>query len=83
MENKETALDWLINEISYQDDSETYCKFIERTDLSVYFALAKQMEKDQTLDFASKVLNKAECSWTGVVHINESLEDIYNETYGE
>jgi hypothetical protein len=27
--------------------------------------------------------NEAECSWTGVVHINKSLEDIYDEIYGE
>jgi hypothetical protein len=49
MENKQTALDWLINEISYKDDGETYCSFVEHTDLSVYFALAKEMEKEQII----------------------------------
>lgn len=79
MENKQTALDWLINEISYKDDGETYCSFIERTDLSVYFALAKQMEKEQ-------IEEAYEAGCTGEVfelNCNESSESYYQKTYGK
>jgi len=75
MENKHTAVDWLMNQIRWEVSNSNILEKLEKK--------AKQMEKDQKIDFASKVLNKAECSWTGIVHINESLEDIYNETYGE
>jgi hypothetical protein len=73
MENKQTAVEWFAERI--QSD------FI--FNFENVLNQAKQMEKDQKLDFASKVLNKAECSWTGIVHINESLEDIYNEIHGK
>lgn len=84
MENKLTAVDflkdkfimiqWLLvrDEISRAKADEFLNEWSEQ---------AKKMEKEQTLDFASKVLNTAECSWSGIVHINEPLEDIYNETY--
>ena len=75
MENKQTALDWLINEISYEDDGEIYCKFIERTDLSVYFALAKAMEKEQLLDF----FMIGQDIGTSI----QDAEETYNETYGK
>jgi hypothetical protein len=42
---------------------------------------AKQMDKEQMIKFAQIVLNKAECSHTGMVYIEEDIEDIYNETY--
>jgi hypothetical protein len=42
---------------------------------------AKQMEKEQTIDFAGKVLNKAECSFTGIVRLEESIEDIFVEIF--
>lgn len=78
MEKKQTAVEWLFEKITQNEEirwrGTRYLKL---------FLQAKQMEKEQTLDFASKVLNKAECSWTGIVHINESLEDIYNEIHGK
>ena len=77
MENKQTALDWLINEISYEDDGEIYCKFIERTDLSVYFALAKEMEKEQIKDaHLIGLITSMEMEAT------KQAEQYYQETYG-
>jgi hypothetical protein len=81
MENKQTAVEWLVKMLH----SPVCVGFIQGRKQIPHHIIeqAKQMEKEQKLDFASKVLNKAECSWTGIVHINESLEDIYNETYGK
>lgn len=78
MENNQRALDWLEDNLIGNPHSEEDFKHN-----IMIWGQAKKMEKEQKLDFASKVLNKAECSWTGIVHINESLEDIYNETYGK
>ena len=40
-----------------------------------------KVEKEQMIKFAQIVLNKAECSHTGMVYIEEDMEYIYNETY--
>jgi hypothetical protein len=69
----QTAIEWLEDKINNYDFNQGMAQ------MRKYILQAKQMEKQQTLDFASKVLTRAECSWTGIVHINESLEDIYNE----
>jgi hypothetical protein len=81
MKDKQTAVEWLVEQLARKHNEFQALTFYY--DHKDEIEQAKQMEKEQKLDFASKVLNKAECSWTGIVHINESLEDIYNETYGK
>jgi choline kinase len=73
MENKLTAIEFLLDNI-YLLNSLKWKDIITE---------AKIREQDQTIDFASKVLNKAECSWTGIPYIEESLIDIYEDTYGK
>jgi hypothetical protein len=73
MANKQTAVEWLEDKIINYDLNQGMAQ------MRKYILQAKQMEKEQTLDFASKALNMAECSWTGIVHLNKTLEDIYNE----
>lgn len=78
MENKLTAVDILFIEIK---DSKAFLpdnlfKYLE----SVYDK-AKSMEKEQMIKFAQIVLDKAECSHTGMVYLDGDIEDIYNETY--
>lgn len=75
MTNKLTAVEWFMQQIPFEWSS-------SRAAFEA-FTQAKQMEKEHIIDFASKVLNRAECSFTGIVHINEPLEDIYNETYSK
>jgi len=59
--------------------------FINESDRQKYkkaFKFAKALEKEQMLLFASKVLDQAECSFTGHVTLSESLSDIYEKNYG-
>lgn len=43
---------------------------------------AKQLEKENMIEFAKKVLDNSDCSFTGMVVANKPIEEIYNETYG-
>jgi hypothetical protein len=71
METKQTAVDWLI-EILWAPCWGIPSDIIEQ---------AQQMDKEQKIEFAKKVLDKAECSHTGMVYLDGDIEDIYNETY--
>jgi hypothetical protein len=51
MENKQTAVEWLMEQITYDNDSKRLPSFIESYDLSKFFEEAKQMEKEQTGDW--------------------------------
>jgi hypothetical protein len=57
-----------------------------RLNMSVYDWLlhieyAEKIEKEQMIKFAQIVLDKAECSHTGMVYLDGDIEDIYNKTY--
>jgi len=78
MENKQTAVEWLIERLEINNSVSRQGEF-----WNLLKNQAKQMEKEQKLDFANKVLNESECSFTGIVHLNKDLVDIYNETYGK
>jgi len=76
MENKQTAVEWLLDKITQNQEIRWRgTRYIE------LFEQAKQMEKERTLEFANIVLNEAECSFTGIVYLNKDLLDIYNDTY--
>jgi hypothetical protein len=86
METKQTAIEWVEDELSNLNNliSNTRMTFEEYHKIRIeIWVKAKQMEKEQKLDFANKVLNESECSWTGIVYLNKDLVDIYNETYGK
>jgi hypothetical protein len=51
MENKQTAVEWLMEQITYDNDSKRLPSFIESYDLSKFFEEAKQIEKKQTGDW--------------------------------
>ena len=79
---RQTAVEWIEDELSKLTTEVLYMKITSEQHHKKRIALwekAKEMEKEQTLDFASNVLTRAECSWTGIVHLNQTLEDIYNE----
>lgn len=70
---KMTAVEWLEDKLS---------RCTTATDRKIVFQKAKATEKNQMMDFASKVLDKAECSFTGMVVVDKSLQDTYDEIYG-
>jgi hypothetical protein len=51
MENKQTAVEWLMEQITYDNDNKRLPSFIESYDLSKFFEEAKQIEKKQTGDW--------------------------------
>lgn len=72
MSNKQTAVEYLFKNA--------------RLDMGIYDWLlrieyAEKIEKEQMIKFAQIVLDKAECSHTGMVYLEADIEDIYNETY--
>ena len=95
METKQTAVDWLVEQILVKfedhmnDDYEIdfskpprlkfYNAFIDSTDLSEYVNKAKQMEKEQMMEFSNNVLDNT----IGDLILLYSVEKIYNETYGK
>jgi len=68
MEKKQTAVEWLAS----------YIKGITDLNCDEIIDQAKQMEKEQMIEFSYKVLNESNDSFNGYV----DEEKIYNETYG-
>ena len=70
MKNKQTAVEWLESELKNQG-------FLYDLDIEQ----AKAMEKEQTIEFANKVLYNAECSFTGRAYLEKDINEFYKETY--
>ena len=66
---KQTAIEWLIDELDY----ETISKF------NFKLEKAKEMEKEQSLDFAKHCLDKAKDLDVRTAFFN--VEQYYNETF--
>lgn len=71
MKNNLTAVDWLINKVE-----EHFC--LLPVDL---IEQAKAMEKEDTIEFANKVLYYAECSFTGRAYLEKGINELYKEEY--
>jgi len=67
--SKQTAIEWLIDELDY----ETISKF------NFKLEKAKEMEKEQSLDFAKHCLDKAKDLDVRTAFFN--VEQYYNETF--
>jgi hypothetical protein len=82
MEDRQTAVEWLVNEITSLDTNLTFGEIIEQ---------AKQMEKEQIIDArANGFISSAEgwngevpcMKWTEVIR-ETKCEEYYNETYNK
>ena len=71
-EMKQTAVDFFWNKIALKLSVEQIVEFL------VVFEQAKQMEKEQMIEFTDKVLDNT----IGDLILLYSVEKIYNETYG-
>lgn len=78
MENKQTAVEWLVNKLIKESTG-----YISLDALSSYTEQALKMEKEQIIEFANKVIYNAECSFTGRAYLEKDIDEIYNETYGK
>lgn len=70
MKNKQTAVEWLESELKKQG-------FLYDLDIEQ----AKVMEKEQTIEFANKVLYNSECSFTGIAYLEKDINKLYKEEY--
>ena len=77
MENKQTAVEWLMNKLTWEDEEDggRYNSYLDYIDLKEYFIKAKEIEKEQ--------IKKAykDCHDLGYIY-GLDLEEYYNETYG-
>ena len=75
MDNKQTAVEWLMEQITYDNGyGQRWISFKEATDLNIYFEDAKAMEEEQIKD----AVNYGCSDWGSF----KDAEQYYNETYG-
>jgi hypothetical protein len=79
MKTKQTAVEWLKDQII--DNPDIYIKGNTLMIPNDIFRKAKQMEKEQMIEFANKVLDNTVGDYDGDIELLKPLEDIYNETY--
>jgi hypothetical protein len=73
---KQTAVEWLLEEITYDDGfGQRWSSFRETVDLNPYFEKAKEMEKAQIIE----ACNYGCSDWGSW----KDSEQYYNETYGK
>jgi hypothetical protein len=73
--NNMTAVEWLQNELVGLDTAFSYCTFNDK------LKKAKQMEKEQKIEFAKHCLDRALDLDIRTAFFN--IEEYYNETYGK
>jgi hypothetical protein len=82
MANKQTAVEWLIEQILYDDGYGAIMNsFDEMTDLSEFIEQAKEMEKEQIKEAVESGENNID---SGGYYIDKDYsKQYYNETYGK
>jgi hypothetical protein len=75
MENKQTAVEWLIQRIVGHTTLP-----IETINELILKSIS--MEKEQMFEFAEQVLLNTECSFTGLPFMTIGYDNIYEEIYG-
>lgn len=77
MENKQTAVEWLFNKITQNEEIRWRgTRYIE------LFEQAKQMEKEQIMEACGVGFNDGQAYMDGKPKF-QSAEQYYNETYGK
>jgi hypothetical protein len=74
MEKKQTAVEWLIEKIH---------KDLIHKSMGQIYAQAKQMEKEQMIEFLKKAPIKTGLLQEGGTYYRIDAESHYNETYGD
>ena len=76
---KQTAVEWLIDHITYSSDyGQRFISFKEATDLNIYFQKALAMEKEQIGN--AYVKGQSDCD---MFTMESEVEQYYNSTYGQ
>ena len=86
LKNKQTALEWAEAKLSDLNSAVVNGEIApeEYHEIRVnIWKKAKEIEKDQTIEFANKVLYNAECSFTGRAFLEKDINELYNEKYNK
>jgi hypothetical protein len=73
MKTKQTAVEWLADNLHY----------LHSTKWDDILEQAKEMEKEQMIDFARNIIIDATCSVEGYVTTEKDIDHYYLETYGD
>ncbi len=78
-----TAVEWLMEEITYDNGfGERRNSFVDSFDLLEFFEQAKELEKQQIIEFTSDFIEKHTFGdYDGIVQKNKSVEEYYNEKF--
>jgi uncharacterized protein YdeI (BOF family) len=74
---KQTAVEFLI----YHIRQDTFVHSKSTKEWNEVFQQAKEMEKEQMIDFARNIIIDATCSVEGYVTTEKDIEEYYNETF--
>jgi uncharacterized protein YdeI (BOF family) len=74
---KQTAVEFLI----YHIRQDTFVHSKSAKEWNEVFQQAKEMEKEQMIDFARNIIIDATCSVEGYVTTEKDIEEYYNETF--
>lgn len=73
---KQTAVEWLLNEISTND-----WWYLPQSMKKDIIEQAKEMEKEQKIEFAEEYSAKCSLVRNGIIISSKSAEEYYNETF--
>lgn len=73
---KQTAVEWLLNEISTND-----WWYLPQSMKKDIIEQAKAMEKEQKIEFAEEYSAKCSLVRNGIIISSKSAEEYYNETF--
>jgi hypothetical protein len=76
METKLTAVEWLMEQITYDNGyGQRWISFNEATDLNIYFEDAKAMEKEQIIE----AINYGCSDWGSFKDVEQYYKDTYEK----
>ena len=79
MDKKQTAVEWLMEHITYDNGyGQRWVSFKEATDLNIYFQKALAMEKEQIIEAFT---NEDNIQWDKQIR-TKAAEQYYTSTYG-
>lgn len=79
------AVEWLMEQITYDNGfGQRRNSYIDSFDLSEFFKQAKEMEKQQIIEFTNDFIDKHTFGdYDGIVQKNKSVEEYYNEKFNK
>jgi len=74
---QQTAIDWLMEQITYDSSGERWASFRGTVDLKIFFEQAKEIEKEQIID----AHYDGKCNGMDISHPLSFTKEIFGEEY--